>query len=1033
MKKAGLKSYYYKFIVICCVFLFQTSGFSQHLDTLFEESRESRHDSGIIFNRKINRIGSNIGYEVFICGADTIALKLGKMTMKSGTKIRIYSGRWHKSKLLIDIDSSNSAKWQDSMYKIAGYGFRIYIEGAKNLLDSVFFVKWKTIAKKNLRPFNPVISSDKGRFIANGVNVTFEANWDNQGWEEFEYHLDGTPYSGGPKFWTVFTTDGTYELTGSVRGCGDSQSASMTIVVYTPTQPVDIQIKAEYVDTSGSGYQVVRLTAESFTANRIKWSFLPSDYTILSGSVQSFQLELKLNRDSCYSLQIEGWNSVNPYITRAADTVENFYCKNRLQFSRLSFRRHYPVMCYFDRDSNGVYNSTTDVILRNTSVSLGKGRLGTTGNDGILNLNYDTAVVVKPLLDSRFWVLSRNQPVSIWLDTVKPLEINMFGFKSVKSGMDILDIQSAGVFNSFVVNGFKTTLFFSISNLGNVNQDNVWLEVETNDTVEKPQFKYGDKAIKFADGNKFGFSISTAPYSNTIIAFTFRHVPTSQLFFNGRISAFGKGKIKDNDSSNNQHHFKLSIVRACDPNDIAVSPEKVLKKPSESLKYHVRFQNTGDYYATRVVVMDTISPKLDITSFRLLSTSHNGFASVNGRVISFVFDDIYLPDSGTDFDGSQGYVTFEIKPVSEIKPYDTIKNFVDIYFDFEKPVRTNTAVFYWESPPELVLLGNEKINLTSCDTFVEYGCTAKDLIDGDLTKEIIRTGSVVNGKAGIYEYRYFAVNSHQDTGWAERIIQISDNVRPHIMFRGKNIINEMNVKWPVNVPFYDSVYAKDSCSGNVGVTIVPGWNGNVNTSVRAVYPIMYLASDISGNTAYENGYTINYMVDDYEAPQIVWNGNDTICHQIGRSFVVPAVALSDNYYPSNKLQLTVQHQVNSNAIGLYSIQYSAIDPSGNKSIRTIFVKVADCSPVTYAASPVRNQIVAYPNPACDILQIKGLPENEYPMLQLCNASGQIILEKRMMNPQTTSEISLSNVQAGLYQLKIQFNHGSRTISVAVLK
>lgn len=1039
MKKTGFKSYFNKFIVLSCVFLFQTSGFSQHLDTLFIGKYESQQDSGIIFDKKINRKISNIFYEVFICGADTIGLQLGKMTMKSGTRIRIYDGRWHKAKILIEIDSANSAEWQDSMFKFAGYGFQVSIEGAKNLLDSIFFLKWKTISKKKLRPFNPAITSDKGKFIANGVSVKFEANWDNQGWEEFYYDIDGVPIVYyGPRFDYTFTTDGTYEITGYVRGCGDSQSASLTVVVYTPTQPVDIRIKAEYADTSGSGYQVVRLTAESFTANWAKWNIIPSDYTILSGFLESYhagshQLVVKLKKDTCYSFTIESKNTVSGLSSIAKDTVKNFYCKKRLQFSTLSFRRYYPVMCYFDRDSNGVYNLKTDVILRNSSVSLGKGRLATTGNDGILNLKYDTAVVVKPLLDSRFWTLSRNQPESIWLDTIRPLAINMFGFKSVKSGIDMLDIQSSGVFNSFVVNGFKTTLFFSISNLGNVNHDNVWVEVETNDTVEKPQFIYGDKAIKFADGNKFGFSISAAPYSNTIIAFEFRHVPTSQLFFNGRISAFGKGKTKDNDSSNNRHQFKLSIVRACDPNDIAVSPEKVLKKPSESLKYHVRFQNTGDYYATRVVVIDTISPKLDINSFRLLSTSHDGFASINGRVISFIFNDIYLPDSGTDFDGSQGYITFEIKPDSGIKPYDTIKNFVDIYFDYEKPVRTNTAVFYWESPPELLLLGKEKINLTSCDTFMETGCTATDLIDGDLTKKIIITGSLVNGKAGIYKLRYFAVNSHQDTGWAERVIQISDNVRPHILFRGKYITNEMTVKWPINVPFVDSVYAHDSCSGNVGLSIFPGWNGNVNPSVRAVYPMMYIASDISGNTAYENGYIINYKVDDYEAPEIVWNGNDTICHQIGKAFVVPAVQLSDNYYPVNKLQLTVQHKVNANAAGLYSINYSASDPSGNNSIRTIFVKVADCSPISSVATRSKNQVIAFPNPVSEVLQLKGLPENENPLLQLCNASGQMIMEKRIMSTQGMAEISLSNIPAGLYQLQIQFTQGNQVIPVTVMK
>lgn len=142
----------------------------------------------------------------------------------------------------------------------------------------------------------------------------------------------------------------------------------------------------------------------------------------------------------------------------------------------------------------------------------------------------------------------------------------------------------------------------------------------------------------------------------------------------------------------------LPITGSYDPNDKQVKPlgvtDQNFVKPGRKLDYKIRFQNTGTDTAFTVVLIDTLSEHLNPATFQALGSSHpysvRMESSGQTRLI-ITYNDILLPDSTTDLAGSQGFFSFSIDPYSNLPDSTEVRNFADIYFDYNPPVRTNTV------------------------------------------------------------------------------------------------------------------------------------------------------------------------------------------------------------------------------------------------------------------------------------------------------------------------------------------------------
>jgi len=142
---------------------------------------------------------------------------------------------------------------------------------------------------------------------------------------------------------------------------------------------------------------------------------------------------------------------------------------------------------------------------------------------------------------------------------------------------------------------------------------------------------------------------------------------------------------------------KLESILLCsyDPNDKQASPlgkgdaSEII--PNNLIEYKIRFQNTGNFPAQDVVLLDTIDINtLDISTFEFISSSHPlSSICVKDEVLQFNFYDIFLPDSLNNEPESHGYIYFKIDQLDELPNGTVISNKAAIYFDSNPPIITN--------------------------------------------------------------------------------------------------------------------------------------------------------------------------------------------------------------------------------------------------------------------------------------------------------------------------------------------------------
>lgn len=138
-------------------------------------------------------------------------------------------------------------------------------------------------------------------------------------------------------------------------------------------------------------------------------------------------------------------------------------------------------------------------------------------------------------------------------------------------------------------------------------------------------------------------------------------------------------------------------VGAYDPNDKlgfprGYDPAHIIEGDTE-LEYRIRFQNTGTDTAFNVLILDTLSRRLDLSSVRPGASSHSyRFRILDGGVLAFDFPDIMLPDSSVNPAGSQGFVNFRVAQTPGNSIGTEIYNDASIYFDFNEPIRTNQTM-----------------------------------------------------------------------------------------------------------------------------------------------------------------------------------------------------------------------------------------------------------------------------------------------------------------------------------------------------
>ena len=142
----------------------------------------------------------------------------------------------------------------------------------------------------------------------------------------------------------------------------------------------------------------------------------------------------------------------------------------------------------------------------------------------------------------------------------------------------------------------------------------------------------------------------------------------------------------DEKPEDNVAKFNQIVVGAYDPNIITCLQGNVLpsKEIGKTLHYTIDFENTGNYPAENIVVVETIDPKkYDINSIQILNTSHPMKLRIEGNKVEYYFQNIDLGEH------KHGNILLKLRALSNLIEGDTINKQANIYFDYNAPVETN--------------------------------------------------------------------------------------------------------------------------------------------------------------------------------------------------------------------------------------------------------------------------------------------------------------------------------------------------------
>lgn len=155
------------------------------------------------------------------------------------------------------------------------------------------------------------------------------------------------------------------------------------------------------------------------------------------------------------------------------------------------------------------------------------------------------------------------------------------------------------------------------------------------------------------------------------------------------------------------------------------------------------------------------------------------------------------------------------------------------------------------SPPVITLRGSNPLALPVGTPYVEPGFTASDTEDGNVTANVVVTGSVNHMVLGSYVLRYNVTDSDGNPAEEKsRTVNVVDTIAPVIALLGDNPIVLV-----VGTPYIESGYtATDNYDGDITGNVL--LSGSVTHDLPGTYTLTYNVSDSSGIPAEEKTRTV---------------------------------------------------------------------------------------------------------------------------------------------------------------------------------
>ena len=233
--------------------------------------------------------------------------------------------------------------------------------------------------------------------------------------------------------------------------------------------------------------------------------------------------------------------------------------------------------------------------------------------------------------------------------------------------------------------------------------------------------------------------------------------------------------------------------------------------------------------------------------------------------------------------------------------------------------------------PVITLLGSDPMNVEQNTTFTDLGATASDDTDGNVTANIIVSGTVVIETVGDYTLSYSVSDAAGNVATVTRTVNVTspiDNTAPVITLLGNNPINMEQ-----NTTFIDpGATASDNVDGNISANVTV--SGSINVGIVGTYVIWYDVTDAAGNVATTATRTVN--VHPTTAPVITLSGNSPLEVVLGSNYSEPGYSATDNVDGNITANVSVNSSaINTGVVGSYQVTYDVSDTAGNAAITVI--------------------------------------------------------------------------------------------------
>jgi PKD repeat protein len=219
--------------------------------------------------------------------------------------------------------------------------------------------------------------------------------------------------------------------------------------------------------------------------------------------------------------------------------------------------------------------------------------------------------------------------------------------------------------------------------------------------------------------------------------------------------------------------------------------------------------------------------------------------------------------------------------------------------------------------------------------YVDPGVMASDNFEGDISNKYEVIGTVDTSKVGPNYLKYIVRDFYNN---------VCDTMRRTVFV----ILNQTGPSLTLTPPnqVYVEVYkkytepgflAKDNQGNIINNQVIV--NNGIDTAKLGTYSVTYTVIDAFGMMVSQQR---SVTVGDTTSPLITPKSNPYV-QQVGSAIdLTKVVDVTDNYWPSSFLTLTIQGSVDVNSVGVYFVRYVARDNTGNLSKEvTVRIDVKD--------------------------------------------------------------------------------------------